>query len=124
MYFLKNASRIFWLVQTIFYIFFFQNPASESFFPSSENESFLKEYFIPAIEKAFLSSGNHLLYLRIFFLLAETVTYMSGNQLFKDRTYSCCIFFHCLRYFSRSSSYWLMEMHFSVQKWQPFSLIF
>ena len=26
------------------------------------------------------------------------------------------IFFHCLRYFSRSSSSWLVETHFSVQK--------
>ena len=72
--------------------------------------------------KDFLSSGKRLLYLRVFFLIAEIVTDISGSQVFKNRTYSCWwklifwlvqnIFFHCLRYFSKSLSSQLVGTHF------------
>ena len=107
------------------YIFLSRIRPLKAFFASSENESFLNESFIPVSEKDFPSSRNRPLYLS-FFLLTETVTCMSGNQLFKDRTYFCrwklifwpvvTIFFHCFRYFSRSPSSRSVQMNFSVQK--------
>ena len=104
------------------------------------NASFL------VVKMDFLASTCHFLYIfsRVrpvkvffppsgFFLLAETVTDMSGNQLLKSRIYSCwqklifwlaeIIFFLCLRYFSRSPSSRLVEIHFLVQK-RKFCLLF
>ena len=63
------------------------------------------------LEKDFTSNENRPLF-ENFFLLAKTVTDMSGNQFFNDRTYSCwwktifwkleTIYFHCLRFLKES----------------------
>ena len=50
-------------------------------------------------------SGNHFFKKQTLFLLVETHFPGSGT-----------IFFHCLRYFSRSSSFRLVETHLSFQK--------
>ena len=116
--------QIFWLVQTIFYIFF-QRLLSEKAFLSSGN-LFLNKSFILAIGEGFFYLMETVTLLESFFLLAKTVTAMSGKQFLKDRTYSCCwklifwlvetIWFHCLIYFFRSPSFQLAETYFSVQK--------
>ena len=104
----------FWLVQTIFYIFFSETPAGESFFFCLvdiyfwTNPSFrLSEKDISLIWKDrsftwkfFSTSGNRHCY--------------EWKPIFKDRTYSCwwklifwlveTIFFHGVIYFSRSPS--------------------
>ena len=61
--------------------------------------------FFRLLEKYFLTNPSFQLLEKDFFLLVETHFLASGN-----------IFFHCLRYFSRNSSSWLVETHFSVQK--------
>ena len=85
MYFLTNAS--FWLVETDFlasknqfsYIFFSDTTAGESLFLSNGNV-FLNEYFIPAIEEELFSLMETVTLLESFFLQAEIVTAISGNQ--------------------------------------------
>ena len=51
----------------------------KAFFPSTGNV-FLNEFCIPPI------GDDTVALLESFFLLAETVTDMSGNQFFKERT--------------------------------------
>ena len=76
--------RIFWLVQTIFCIFFERLLSEKAFFLSSANKS-----FIPAIGEGYFSLMKTVTSLENF-LLAETVTAMNGNQFLKTQTYSCC----------------------------------
>ena len=81
----------------------------EAGFPYS-GDAFFNECFIQLLQKDFLFSGNCLHYLRVF-------SYLKTD--FKDRVVFQLvetIFFHCLRYFSRSSSSRLVKTHFSVQK--------
>ena len=73
----------FWLVQTIFYIFFSETPAGESFFFLSSGYLFLNESFIPAIGEGYFSLMKTVTLLESFFLLAETVTAMNGNKFLK-----------------------------------------
>ena len=108
-----------------FYIFLTLLPA-KAFFSVYWKRTFQTNPLFQLLEKDFLSSTNFLLYLRVFFLLAETATNVSANQVFKDRTCSSSwklllwlvktILFLCLRYFSRRSSSLLMQTHLSVQK--------
>ena len=86
-YFLKNASfrvvkRIFWLVQTIFSVFFQRLLPEKGFFLSSGN-LFLNKSFIPGNGEGFLFLMETVTLLESFFLLAEIVTSMSGNQFLK-----------------------------------------
>ena len=77
------------------------------------------------LEKYFLSSGNRLFYLRAFSFNRNCHRY-EWKLVFQSNTNSCwwelicwlaeTIFFQCLRYFSRSPSFPLVEMYFSVQK--------
>ena len=114
--------RIFWLVQTIFYIFS-ETPAGESFFFCLVERIFERILHSGYWRRIFLSNGDRYFTWKFFST--------SGNRhewkpIFKDWTYSCLwklifwlvetIFFHCLIYFSRSPSSQLAETHFSVQK--------
>ena len=73
-----------------------------SFFPVQWKRIFLTKPSFQLLEEGFLFIGNRLLYLRDLSNLA--------NELVET------IFFHWLRYFSRSSSSRLVETHFLVQK--------
>ena len=74
--------RIFWLVQTIFCIFFQRLLPEKGLFWSSGN-LFLNKSFIPAIGEGYFSPMKTATLLERFFLLAEPVTLMSGNQFLK-----------------------------------------
>ena len=69
--------RIFWLVQPI------------NFFPVQCKRIFFNESFIPAIGKGFSHQFKASTLLESSFLLAETVSDMSGNHFSKERPYSC-----------------------------------
>ena len=71
-YFSMNASflvvKMDFLASTCHFLYIFSRVRPvKVFFPSSGNEYLLNESFIQAVEKNFLSSGNSLLYLRVFF---------------------------------------------------------
>ena len=68
--------RIFWLVQTIFYIFF-QRPLLEKAFFLSSGNLFLNESFTPAIGEGFFYLMETVTLLESFLLLAKTLTAMS-----------------------------------------------
>ena len=69
------------LASTNHFLYFFQRllPGKAFFFQSSGNV-FLNESFIPAIGEKFLKAIS---LPETFFLLAETVTAMNGNQFLK-----------------------------------------
>ena len=121
--------RIFWLVQTIFYIFFQRLLPEKAFFLSSGN-LVLKESFIPANGERYFFLIKTITLLESFFYQRKPSLlfqfWKEWKSIFKDITYSCwwkmifwlleTIFFHCLLYFSRSPSSQSAETHFSVQK--------
>ena len=63
-----------------FFIYFFQRLLPEKAFFLSNGNVFLNESFIPAIAEEFFSQMETVALLESFFLLAATVTAMSGNQ--------------------------------------------
>ena len=76
--------RIFWLVQTIFYIFF-QRPLLEKALFLSSGNLFLNESFTPAIGEEFFYLMETVTLLESFLLLPKTVTAMSRNQFLKTK---------------------------------------
>ena len=114
-----KKKRIFWLMQTIFYIFFRDSCWGKIYFPSSGNV-FLNESFI----KILLSNGHHHFTWKFLSTRGNRHCY-EWRPIFKDKIYSCWwkltlwlveTIFHWLIYFSRSPSFQLAETHFSVQK--------
>ena len=92
---IEIRENIFLLVETIFFDFLargssfsvsrnriFQEMLEKAFFLSSGN-LFLNESFIPAIGEGYFSLMKTVTLLESLFLLAETVTAVSGNQFLK-----------------------------------------
>ena len=66
-----------------FFIYFFRDSCRRKLFFLFSGNLFLSESFIPAIGKGFFSLMETVTLLECFFLLAETVTAMNGNQFLK-----------------------------------------
>ena len=75
-------------MQTIFFFFFFRDSSRGKLSFVSSGNVFFNEFFIPVIGEGFFSLMETGTLLESFFLLAETVTAMSGDQCL-DRTYFC-----------------------------------
>ena len=93
---------IFWLVQTIFYIFLQRFLPEKPFFPFQWKHIF--EGTLHAIREGFFSLMETVTLLESFFLLVETVTAMCGNQFLK--TEEVVEFVRCCQW---NLNFWLME---------------
>ena len=86
-YFSTNAS--FRVAETDFLasanhcLYFFRDACRGKLFFLPSGNVFLNESFIPAIGEGFFSLIETVAFIESFFLLAETVTAMSGNQFLK-----------------------------------------
>ena len=115
---------IFWLVHTIFYIWFQRLLQEKAFFIQWKLD-FERILHSGYWRRIFLSNGGRNFTWK-FFSTSGNHHFHEWKSIFKDRTYSCrwklifwvveTIFFHCLIYLSRSPSSQLVETHFSVQK--------
>ena len=116
--------RIFWLVQTIFYIFS-ETPAGESFLFSVYWKGVFERIGRSGYwRRIFLFNIDHYFTWNFFSTSGNRHCY-EWKAIFKDRTYFYwwklifwlveTIFFNCLMYFSRSPLSQLAETHFLVQ---------
>ena len=116
--------RIFWLVLTIFFIYFFGGYCQWKLFFILMETYFWTNPSFQLLEKDFFYSGNRLFYLRAFSSNGNCHWY-EWKPVLKNRTNSCwwklicwlakTIFFSMSQIFFKESS-GLVEMHFSVQK--------